>query len=268
MIFLTIEDNGSESNFKRYIKVGNGKVEMFVDKPIDSILNCSVTLSKDTLMCIIGGVLDPMIAFMCGNVKIDDPMALVAFIQAFELNPQKFEQFQHKLEETALEVKEPVINLPSSNQSNLSSLLFAKSLKLLESAGELAIELKKNRERLLQNERYIELMAKLEETKQNIYESSTYQSVQNNPSLIALREYFLQQWNIYNIPYEEYKNKASEYLITYFLYITSPISKETIPSKEERKKQLLEQLEKLQTQNRQLEEARKERLKNFFNNQK
>jgi len=234
-------------------------------------------------MCIIGGVLDPMIAFMCGNVKIDDPMALVAFIQAFELNPQKFEQFQHKLEETALEAKEPVIkesipsiiktnasNIPSSDQNNLSSLLLTKSLRLLESAAELAVELKKNREKLLQNERYVELMAKLEETKQNIYESSSYQSLQYNPSVIALREYFLQQWNVYNIPstYEEYKNKASEYLITYFLHITSPIPKETILSKKEKKKQLLEQLEKLQIQNKQLEEARQERLKNFFNNEK
>jgi len=286
-IFITVQDSISKSNFQRYVRVFEGKVEMYSELSPSANLSCSVTLGKDTLMGIIGGTLDPMITFMCGQVIIDNPMALVSFAQAFELNPQKFEQFRQKLEaeaeveqnliQTLSGEKEPLLtqqenssSIPISPSIDLSSILIRKSFILLQSVQNLAIELSKNKERLVQNEQYRALASKLEEAKQRIYASSTYQSLQSNPNLQVLKEFIASQLASYHITetYEGYKNKATEYLVSYLIQRNEFISASPILSKEEKKKQLLMQLEQLKEHNKELEVARQNRLNGFHKKQK
>eukprot|EP01116_Phalansterium_solitarium_P007126 TRINITY_DN19639_c0_g1_i1.p1 TRINITY_DN19639_c0_g1~~TRINITY_DN19639_c0_g1_i1.p1 ORF type:complete len:340 (+),score=118.55 TRINITY_DN19639_c0_g1_i1:72-1091(+) len=100
-VTLNIVDDITQTQLSKHVTVNrHGEVIVEDAKPSDQP-NCTVTMSKHTFLGIISGYLDPMMAFMTAQIRVDDPIAFADFIHAFELSPRKVTEFQTLLEQRA-----------------------------------------------------------------------------------------------------------------------------------------------------------------------
>jgi len=242
-IFFTVNDQLSGQTIRKSVRVTPSTVQIVDGYPPDGKVDCSVMIAKDTLLAIVSGSINPMVAFMCGQVMIDNPMVMPQFAQVFDLSPQKLEEFKatlesnrnpptetntpipttptatnEKQESTVNEVNTPTIN-PSSNSSpviiqrsgrNVETILAVGFLQFLQSLRTFAIEMDKQLEVLKATPNFQRFATYISDTKKNIQESQTFQSIQSSPALNTIIGNIATEMRAQRIPetFQDYKTKA------------------------------------------------------------
>jgi len=259
-----------------------------------------VMVEKTILLAILTGALDPMVAFMWGQISVDNAGVMHNFVNAFSFSQEKFAEFQKSLtsETTAnvSSVPSTVLEAKVSDDTNLitksenpmgstkkplSQTLALEGLKLVSVLRGVGQEIDSFMNRVKEVPAYQVALENLQAKTEEVQQSPTYRQLQSSSLYMTLKAEVQRM----NIGVSELGNKAKEVGMEVVDKLsktahprppTSPIiinrAEEKLAQeekkkleelrKEEKRTQLQAKLEQLQQYNQKLAEERKQSLAN------